>query len=166
MSAIDTALRLVGAFYVLAGIVLARATLTSHVADRALAALTLERTAPAERVRVLWSLALAILVYASGIALAALLDWALWLFLAAAGAQAVYLTFAEAPSLEGRRQSINAFFIYAGATLLVLWAYSAGRLTGWPEASTPAKALAGAAFFVFLLYILRHYRVPRTVGPR
>lgn len=36
MSAVDIALRLVGAFYVFAGFVLARATLTSHVADRAL----------------------------------------------------------------------------------------------------------------------------------
>lgn len=166
MSAIDTALRLVGAFYVLAGIVLARATLTSHVADRAVEALTMERTAAAERLRVLWCLALAILVYTSGIALAVLLDWAAWLFPAAAAAQAVYLTFAEAPSVEGRRQSINAFFIYAGATLLVLWAFSAGRLAGWPEAAMPAKALAGAALFVFLLYILRHYRTLRTAGTR
>lgn len=166
MSAIDIGLRLLGAFYVFAGIVLARATLTSRLADSAIEAITLEPTPRSERARVRWSLLLALLVFSSGVALAALLDLAVWLFLAGSGAQAVYLTVAEAPSPEGRRQSINAFFIYAAITLLVLWSYAAGRLAGWADAPDAAKSLAAAAVVVFLAYILRHYRGLKAAGFR
>ena len=55
--AADIALRMIGAFYVFAGIVATRAGLTSHFMDRALAAISGEKPKRAETARTVWMIA-------------------------------------------------------------------------------------------------------------
>lgn len=153
MNATDISPRLVGAFYTFAGYVAARVALTSHLLDRALAAITLERPRPAERAQTLWLLCSAVLVLAGGIALMLLLELAVWLFLASAAGQVLYLAWlapryfdaADPPDAKVRQQTTNAFVIYTAATASVVWASYTGRLAPWQELPWPLLALAGAA---------------------
>jgi hypothetical protein len=168
MDATDISLRLVGAFYTFAGYVAARVALTSHLLDRALAAITLERLRPVERAQTLWLLCSAVLVLAGGIALMLLLELAVWLFLASAAGQALYLAWlapryfdaADPPDAKGCRQTANAFVIYTAATAFVVWASYTGRLAPWQELPWPLLALAAAAVAAHAGYVAWMYGRP------
>lgn len=160
----DLLIRLLGAFYIFAGVVATRAALTSRFADTVIAALDGGAPSRIERQKSLWLIASSAVVFAGGVALFAGLDLARWLFLASAAGQAVYLFAlapqyfdkADPPDARGRRQTTNAFVIYVAATALVFWAAAVGHLM--PLATAPAwlSALAAMAVLAFLGWIARH----------
>ncbi len=146
----DIALRAVGAFYAFAGVVATRASITAAMIDRAIATISLEKISVREAARTWWLFAGAVLTFAGGLALAVQLDIAVWLFVASAVGQALYLAIlaplyfdAEEPAdASGRRGTINAFAIYLVATAFVLWAGQQGRLQPFEAASPAALAIA------------------------
>lgn len=153
MDAIKILLVLVGAFYAFAGYVATRAALTGHFLDRAIAAIGGGKPSRIDTAQTWWMLAAATLVLAGGVALLCGLDIAVWLFLASAVGQALYLFVvapryfdaADPPDPTGRRQSTNAFVIYLAATAFVVWAASAGKLAPLQDAGGLLLAAAGAA---------------------
>ncbi len=162
MDGIKVTLCAIGAFYAFAGYVATRAALTSHFLDRAIAAIAAERPDARETAQTYWLLGAAVLVLAGGVALALLLDVAVWLFLVSAAGQAFYLFFlapryfdvVEPTPAAGRRQSMNAFAIYLAATAFVVWAASDGKLTSWRDAGWPAMALLAAAIAAYGAYVV------------
>lgn len=168
MDAIDLLLRFVGAFYVFAAYVGARASLMSLLIDRAIAAIALEKPARADLMKSYWLLAASVIVMAGGAALLFLLDIAVWAFLASAIGQAVYLFYAapryfdaeDPPDAVGRRQSINAFVIYLVATAFVVWAASAGRLWSIADVSWPLLVIPAAMVAAHIAYVLWMARKP------
>lgn len=161
---VDILLRLVGAFYVFAGTVATRAALTDRFADRVIAAIDGTAPNPVERQKSAWLILSSAVVFAGGVALAAGLDVARWLFVAAAAGQAVYLFAlapwyfdkADAPDPRGRRQTTNAFVVYVAATALVLWAAAMGRLVAIAAAPTWLLAVAALALVAFAGWIARY----------
>lgn len=163
----DTAeilLRLLGAFYMFAGVVAARAALTSRFADTVIAAIDGSRTPLAERRKSAWLIGAAAIVFAGGLVLALGIDAARWLFLASAAGQALYLFAlapgyfdkADAPDAQGRRQTTNAFVVYVAATALVWWGAATGKLAPLAEAHPAVLAAAAAGIVAYLGYIARH----------
>lgn len=160
----DLVLRLVGAFYVFAGIVAARAALTSRLIDVALERISMRMGPASERHLSTWLVLSAALVFAGGLALLLGLDEARWLFLVSAAGQAIYLFVlapfyfdkAEPPDARGRRQTANAFVIYVAATALVWWAAATGKLI--PLAAAPPWQLAAGAggLVAYLGFLGRH----------
>lgn len=125
--------RIVGAFYVFAGVVLIRQAVINWRMERIFGAFL--ETPKAEKTADVILSVMAVLVLASGLTLLALRHWALIAFLACWALQAVYLLWASRwyrPENEElaklRRQTINAFFAYTAATLFVLWAAQRGLL--------------------------------------
>lgn len=159
----DIILRLLGAFYAFAGVVAGRAAMTSYFIDTAISAIGGGGTDRVERHRTIWLIAAAWLVFAGGVALAAGLDVARWLFLASAAGQAVYLfglapmyfDTIDPPDPRGRRQTTNAFVLYVAATAFVMWAGAAGRLTALADAPAWLLALAAAATAGYAAYVLK-----------
>ena len=150
----DIALRLIGAFYALAGYVATRAGLTSYFIDRAIAAIALKKPTTAETAQTVWLLGAAMLILIGGVLLMLLLELAAWAFAASSLAQVAYLFFVapryfdvdDPPDPRGRRQSTNAFVVYTAATAFVLWAaLTGGRLLPWKDVPWPLLAMAGAA---------------------
>lgn len=147
----DVFLRITGAFYTFAGVIATRAGMTAHFLDRAIAAISLKPPQPAETARTAWLIASSAVVLAGGLLLLAGLEIAAWVFAASALAQAVYLTYlaprffdvADPPDPQGRRQTTNAFYVYAVATAFVIWAASRGWLS--PLADTSPYVLAAVA---------------------
>lgn len=164
MDAIEILLRLVGAFYVFAAFVAARASVMALLIDRAIAALALERLAVAELLKSYWLLAASVLVMLGGAALLFLLDIAVWAFLASAVGQAAYLFYVapryfdveDPPDEIGRRQTTNAFVVYLIATAAVVWAFGAGYLSSADEVSCPVLIVPAAIVGTHIAYILRH----------
>ncbi|MBY0361941.1 MAG: hypothetical protein K2X45_08535 [Phreatobacter sp.] len=167
MSSVEIALSLVGAFYVLAGLFVARQMMMETFLDRALAGLTMKPTPWADRLRGRWMLGIAASVFAGGVLLLALSVLALPAFLAGAAAQGVYLGHAapriidpeEPPDQAGRRGARNAFLINLAATAFVAWAAAAGHLR-WPGDDPWPAAIAGAAFGAFAAYHMTKMREP------
>jgi hypothetical protein len=159
----DIVLRVIGAFYAFAGVVATRAAMMSRLLDQALAAISLEKTKPAETARNVWLFAGAALVLAGGVFLLAGMQLAAWTFAASALAQASYiyvvapryLDAGDPPDAQGRQQTTNAFVIYAAATAFILWAAYRGRLVGVGEVSTPALVGVGAALLLYAGYLAR-----------
>lgn len=127
--------RIVGAFYVFAGVVLIRAVRIGALSDRVLATLTGERTSFKGRFLTAFGWGMALFCLSSGGALLLLSRWAVPLFLVCAVAQAAYLLWAsrwdrpETPEEAlGRRRTVNAFAGYVAATGLVLYLQRAGVL--------------------------------------
>ena len=91
------------------------------------------------------------------------LELALWLFVASTVGQAVYIwglaplwfDREDPPDPTGRRQTTNAFVIYAAVTALVVWAAQRGLLFEWREISMPLLAFAGVAFAAHVLHVLK-----------
>lgn len=164
MTLTSIALVLVGAFYVFAGIVGTRAAKTSQLMDRALQAISLEPTPAAETLRGYWLVGSTQLVLASGLALMTKTIPALWLFVASAAGQALYLFFlapyyfdkSEPADPRGRSQTTNAFVIYLAATMFVVWAYWKGELLPVAEASPLALGSAALVMAANLAYVARH----------
>lgn len=160
---IQLALCALGAFYVFAGHVATRAALTSHVVDLAIAAIGAKRPSRTETAQSYWLLAAAALVLAGGVALMFLIDIAVWLFMASALGQALYLFYVaprffdpvDEPDAAGRRASTNAFVIYLVSTALVVWALSAGKLTSWQQVGWPLLALPAALIAAHVAYVIR-----------
>jgi hypothetical protein len=163
MDIADIGLRLVGAFYVFAGYIATRAALTSHILDKALAAIGGKGLARVEIATTVWHLVAAALVLASGLALLLRLELALGLFVASALGQAAYIFVVaplwfdreDPPDPAGRRQTINAFVIYSAVTALVAWASLRGLLLDWRDLPGLLLALPGAVFAVHILYVLK-----------
>ncbi len=161
MDPVEIVLRLIGAFYAFAGYVGSRAMLTSHFLDYAIAAIAAKKPDPVETSRTTWLLCASSLILAGGLLLMLLLDWAVWLFLISAIAQAVYLFYAapnyfdlaDPPDGTGRQQSTNAFVLFSAATAFVVWAAYAGKLVTWREVPWPTLAVAGAAMIAHVVYI-------------
>lgn len=147
-------LLVIGAFYVFAGLVAARAALISRLLDDALATISGTPTPRAESLLSAWMIAAANVVLAGGVALMLRLELALWLFLASLAGQAIFLAVlapgyfdrADPPDPAGRRQTWNAAMIYAVTTTIVAAAYANGRLQ--PLAGQPTWLLATAAGIV------------------
>jgi hypothetical protein len=125
-----------GTFYVFAGAVAIRTARTNRITDDALEALTGDRTPLPEWMRRWFILAVGALVLAGGIALVLLSRWAAPIFIAGTLVQVAYLLYASRtlpPESEqqalGRRRTINAMYIYAAATAVVLWLEGEGVLT-------------------------------------
>lgn len=162
-------LTLVGAFYVFAGVFATRVGLTSRLLDRAISAITLEKTNAAEVTRDRLNLAISAITFAGGVLLMARFDAAVVAFLACAALQAAYLfmisprwlDLVDPPNPAGRRQSTNAFVIYLAATALVAWAWSTNKLTPVTEASWPILAAVAVAFAAFGIYMARAVAVSR-----
>jgi hypothetical protein len=168
MDGTDIALRVIGAFYIFAGLVTARAGLTSNLIDQAIAAIAMQKPDRIEIHRTIWLLSLSVLMFAGGVCLLLLLEPAAWIFALSAGVQALYFTVlgplyfdaAEPPDPQGRRRSINAFVIYCAATLFVGWAAYTGRLIPIGDASDLLLGSAAAAIALHVGYIVRHMLFP------
>lgn len=173
MDLVDLSLRLVGAFYVFAAYVAARAALMSLLIDRAIAAIALKKPPRAEILKSYWMLSATVLIVLGGAALLFLLDVAVWAFLASVLGQAFYLFIVapryfdveEPPDEVGRRQTTNAFVIYLVATAFVVWAYSDGRLSSVSDVSWLVLAIAAALVLAHVVYIIRNTATPPARGP-
>ncbi|KAB2937666.1 MAG: hypothetical protein K8F92_14845 [Hyphomicrobium sp.] len=159
----DILLRVIGAFYAFAGFVATRAGLTSHFLDRAIAAIAAKRPTPIENAQNAWLVAASALVLAGGVSLLAGLEPAAWVFAASTLGQAAYIFVVapryfdrdDPPDPQGRRQTTNAFVVYAAATALVLWAAWRGRLTPLQDATTAELVAVAAALLLYAGYVAR-----------
>lgn len=125
--------RLVGAFYVFAGVLTVRQAINNWRLERVLGAFL--GTPPSEKAADVMLSIIAVLTLLSGLTLAFLSRWAAPAFVACWLAQAGYLLWAqrwhvpEGPELlKLRRATINAFAVYTAPTLSVLWWSQSGVL--------------------------------------
>lgn len=174
MHPLDILLQIVGCFYTFAGFVLARSVLSSRLLDQALEAITLQKTQRAETFKEAYALLLALAIFASGIALLGLSWLAIFLFAAGSALQALYIFWLaprfldrhEEADAPGRRQSSNAFLVYAVMTLVVAGAAQAGRLHAWSDLPDRTRLLMAGAVLSFAVYIAwQHVRL-RLHPPR
>jgi hypothetical protein len=169
MHALEIVQLLIGGFYVFAGVLITRVALTSRVLDQAIAAISAEQPSRADTLLTAWHLASATLILAGGAALMLRLEAAVWLFLAAALAQAAYLFViapnyfdrSDPPDAKGRQQTTNAFFVYSAATAFVVWCYANTQLRPWSDVGWPILALAGAIVAAHIAYIAWGLSRPR-----
>lgn len=165
MHALDIFLRVVGAFYMFAGFVLARSVMTSRLFDQAIAAITFKGPSTAERLKERYSIALALVVFASGLALICLAHLAVYLFLVGSALQAVFIfwiapRYVDEPDDDaspGRRQSTNALVLYAAMTTLIAWAAQMDRLRAWPDLDDVVKMAAAVALAAFAAHLAWTY---------
>ena len=166
MSGVDIALRLLGAFYVIAGVLVVRAFAMSRLLDDALDRLGGVKPGRAEAARAAWNVATALLTFAGGVALLLLSDLAPRLFLASLAWQAIYLGWIAPQVLDptdpadtaGRQQSTQALAVYCATTGWVVWAWWHSRLVPWHElpewavfpSVAAVAALAGYAAWIAL----------------
>jgi hypothetical protein len=176
MQPVSIGFALVGAFYVFAGFVAARAALSSWMLDQALAAISAKPVPARERHLTLWMLASAWLVLTGGVAALLLLPVAPWLFGVCALSQAFYLVFLaphyfdveDPPDPLGRQRTVNAFVLYAVVTAGLVAAR--GELTAWEQATLFQWALFGAVSTAFGFYLMWraatfvHTRPPHDPG--
>ena len=128
--------RIIGAFYLVGGLVVLRQAWLNWRLEQMIVAIAPDaRARLGERVADAFMLGGGFLVVASGVALMLLHRWTVVAVLACWGAQAVYLLWAQrwhAPdgpiAFQGRRQSINAFALYSAVAALVLWMNATGAL--------------------------------------
>ena len=125
--------RLVGAFYVFAGVLTVRQAILNWRIERVFGAFM--GTPPSEKAADVMLSIIAVLTLLSGLTLAFLSRWAAPAFVACWLAQAGYLLWAqrwhvpEGPELlKLRRATINAFAVYTAPTLSVLWWSQSGVL--------------------------------------
>lgn len=125
--------RLVGAFYVFAGVLTVRQAILNWRMERVFGAFL--GTPPAEKAADVMLAIIAVLTLLSGLTLALLSRWAAPAFLACWLAQAGYLLWAQRWHLPEdaelralRRATINAFAVYTAPTLAVLWWSQSGVL--------------------------------------
>lgn len=125
--------RLVGAFYVFAGVMTVRQAILNWRLERIFGAFM--GTPPSEKAADVMLSVIAVLTLLSGLTLAFLSRWAAPAFVACWIAQAGYLLWAQRwhvpqePELQVRRRAtINAFALYTGPTIAVLWWSQSGVL--------------------------------------
>jgi hypothetical protein len=173
MDGTDITLRMVGAFYTFAGLVVARAALTSNLIDQAISAISLSKPKLIDTHRTIWLTSLSVLIFIGGVLLMLLLEPAAWLFAAGTLVQALYFAALgplyfdaiEPPDPAGRRRSINAFVIYCAASAFVAWAAYVGRLIPIADASGWLLGAAVAAIALHVGYIVRHMMFPPKRTP-
>jgi multisubunit Na+/H+ antiporter MnhC subunit len=159
----DIVLRVVGAFYAFAGFVATRAAMMSRLLDQALAAISLQKTKPAETAQSVWLLVTSAIVLAGGVFLLAGMQLAAWTFAVSALGQAAYIYVLapryfdreDPPDAQGRQRTTNAFVIYTAATAFILWAAYRGRLVGVGEVSTPVLVAVGGALLLYGGYVAK-----------
>jgi hypothetical protein len=167
----DIFLRIIGAFYALAGFVAARAAMTSHFLDRAIAAISAKKPSRIEVAQSAWLITAAANVFLAGVLLLAGLEVAAWAFVASAVGQAAYIYFIaprffdreDPPDPRGRRQTINAFVIFSAATAFILWAAWRGRLAPLDQATTTQLVAVAATLLLYAGYVTRGlWWIPRA----
>lgn len=162
MDTADIALRIVGAFYAFAGVVAARASISSHLIDRAIAQIGSKKQPFSETAQAVWLIGASLVVLAGGSALLLKLDVAVWLFLASTILQALYILVVaprwfdveDPPDPAGRQRTTNAFVIYLGATAIVVWAYMTGRLLRIDQLPPPAIFGTASALLLYVGHVL------------
>jgi hypothetical protein len=176
MLALDILLQMIGAFYMFAGIVLARAVMMDRLITGATDAIIGSRMQVnwQERARTLYAIVLATMTYLSGLGLMSLCDLAVYLFIATMLVQALFLfwlapQYLDTPEISqsrGRQQSTNALVVFSAATAFVTWAASIGRLQPVMEASATSLLMVGGLVAVFLGYVGWMYVRTRIGTPR
>ena len=169
MDVIDIVFRLVGVFYAFGGMVAIRTMVLDAALDRALAMITL-KPEPARAIARRWLLgAGAVLTGVSGVALAALSQWAVPLFLVGTTLQIVWLFWArhafppeDADDARGRRQTTNAALGYAIVLLGVVWLANADRLAPLDQPAPGVAILL--ALIAFPAYLLHGLHWPKGGG--
>lgn len=157
---------LLGAFYAFAGVVAAREVLKDAVIDAALAGLSGGRRDRLDRERSLWLFAGAAVVGAGGLLLLVGSALALPVFLLSCLLQGLHFLVLsprrydreEPVDAAGRSQSLNAFRLYALATVFVLWAAASGVLRLPGQGSPTPLLLVGIVWVVSVgrgLWLLR-----------
>ena len=162
----------IGAFYVFAGLVLARQMILDRVLSRAIEMISLERQSRAETLQQIWMAVSAILIFAAGVTLFFLSRLAVWLFAAALLQQVLYLTWAaprhfdveDEPDPIGRRQSTNATILFGAMTLAVVAAATNGTLLPLSGAGLPSLLMSGAFTLTFAVWMLFRLRMPNKPG--
>jgi hypothetical protein len=163
----------IGAFYTFAGLVGLRAAHQSRLMDIAIAKISMKGPPAVETARGLWLLFASLAVLAGGLFLILRLEWAAAAFAVSALGQAMYLLVLapyyfdrdDPPDARGRQQTINAFILYAAATLFVLWAYRTDKLMPAYAAGWPAVYAALAILFGALGWGLFRFAYPLAKGP-
>jgi hypothetical protein len=168
MEALEIALRLIGGFYLLAGIIGMRAMVMDHLMDQVLAGINRTPIPTKDRQR-RWLLGGSTLAIGmGGMALMVLSLWAVPLFLLGSQTQALYLAWArtafpvtDAVERARRRQTTNAAMLYFGASLLVCGAAGMGLLHPWFD---PWALAIPAAGFGLLALVAHHvvWQAPRN----
>lgn len=161
--AIEIVLRLLGAFYVMSGVLVVRSLAVSAMADATYAAIMGSAPHPAERAREIWLAAGSVLIGAGGLALALLLDVAAVLFVFGALQQFVYLGIVaprfldpyDEPDAAGRAKTWSAALAYLVVTALVVAAAKAGMLRPWQDAPIWLLGGAGAAIAFSAIWTAR-----------
>lgn len=165
-------LAVIGLFYIFAGLVLARQVMLDRVLTRAIEMISFEKPSRLERFETAWMTSGAILVFASGAALLVLSGIAVWLFAAALLQQVIYLTWLapryfdrdEEPDPAGRRQSINAAFIFGACALGVAAAGLSGKLLPLTGDGMPSLVAAGSMLAIYVVWIAIRSRMPAGNG--
>lgn len=161
MEVLDVLLRLIGAFYVFAGFFATKVTLTADFVDHAIASIEAAERPKVHRSRVYCLLLTSTLVLVGGLMLFVLLSGAQWVFLAGAIWQFAYIGYlapryydlVDAPSPAGRRQTMNAFYIYCVATAIVLLAATLGRLRPLDEHAPFMLSVAAIGVAAYVIYV-------------
>lgn len=162
MDPIDIFFRFVGLFYLVAAWFALRAMLMDSLLDKALAAITLSKEDPKERLRRQIIGAATVVMGTGGAALLLMSALALPLFAASLAAQGVWIAGArrlvipaEDDDAQSVRQLVRSTLLYAAATLGVVWLWRAGRLGPWDDLLVAAAVAAAAAglggYFVYHL---------------
>lgn len=112
---------MIGAFYLLGGLVALRQARLNLILDRALAAVSLVSITREDRIVGAWMFTAAVLTVASGAALLMLSRWAAPVFALCWLSQAIYLLWAMRSKDYGQMATIQAFALYTVATLMVFW---------------------------------------------
>lgn len=171
----DIALRLVGAFYILAAPLIIHAGASTLFLTRAINAISMKvsKADQVEEQRIRFLFAMALLTGAGGILLAARLDLAFWVFVANAAIYALYLYWLapryfdrwDEPDDKGRRQTRNAFIVYLVATAIVASAWRSGALRPVAAEHPAVLAICAAAFAGLVYYAFRSLRLARPIAP-
>lgn len=165
-------LAVIGAFYVFAGLVLARQMILDRILSRAIEMISLERQSRVETLQQVWMTVSSILIFAAGATLLCLSRLAVWLFAAALLQQVLYLTWAapryfdveDEPDPVGRRQSTNATILFGAMTLAVVAAATNGNLLPLSGAGLPSLLVSGVLTLAFAAWMLLRLRMPNRLG--
>lgn len=167
----EVVLVLIGIFYAGACIVVVRVGMMSILMDRMIAGIEARPVPRATRLRWIWLQANNLLVGAAGLLLVLLSSAAAPLFQIAAILQFFYVYYlapvhldpGDKPDETGRRQSRNAAYVYAAATLVVTIAAQQGVLRPWSAIPEAARWAVGVLVVIVLAWMGR--QVYAVFGP-